>query len=142
MIGAICQAGHDGEQAVGGPSVTTTLSTASRWQFSMGYRWQDSNTHFRGDVEQKQRVELDTQMENKLHLFDVALSYRVSPRWSLNVGAPFIVVDRVNHRAETVTHTGLRSRERRGWRVFRRATSSAERMGSGVPAMLSPSGRA
>ena len=44
-------------------------------------------------------------MENKLHLMDVALSYRISPRWQLNVGAPIIVVDRINHRAETVTQS-------------------------------------
>jgi hypothetical protein len=72
---------------------------------TIGYRWQDSLTHFNGDEEQKQRLAQDTQMQNKLHLFDVALSYRVSPRWQLNVGAPIIIVDRINQRAETVTHS-------------------------------------
>ena len=107
VLGAICNAGHEG--AAGGPGlgavVSTTQATASRFQLSMGYRWQDSLTHFNGDEEQKQRVGQDTQMQNKLHLFDVALSYRVSPRWQLNVGAPIIYVDRINQRAETVTHS-------------------------------------
>ena len=33
-------------------------------------------------MEQPQRVEQNTQQENKIHLFDVALSYQLSRRWS------------------------------------------------------------
>ncbi|MGH9339173.1 MAG: hypothetical protein ACRD1R_06205 [Acidobacteriota bacterium] len=106
MIGAICSAGHDlGDPGVGNP-VTTTLSNPSRWQVSFGYRWQDSFRHFRGGHEEAHRVEEGTEVQNKLHLFDLALSYQVSPRWSLNVGVPFSTVDRISHRNDTLTHSG------------------------------------
>ena len=142
VIGAVCQAGHDAEQTGLGTTVASSFSTASRWQLSFGYRWQDSNTHFSGDVEQKQRVQEDTQMENKLHLMDIALSYRVSPRWQLNVGAPFMVVDRINHRAETVTHSrgvGDMSVGAKFW-LFRPPTESRQNIQFGFAIKL-PTGK-
>lgn len=143
VIGAVCQAGHDPEAGGGlGQTVASTLSSASRWQLSLGYRWQDSNTHFSGDVEQKQRVALDTQMENRLNLFDVALSYRVSPRWQLNVGAPIIIVDRVNHRSETVTSSrgmGDMSVGAKFW-LFRPPTETQQNIQFGFSIKL-PTGR-
>src|SRR5581483_10620651 len=57
------------------------------------------------DVEQPQRVAQNTQQENKIHLFDVSLSYRVSRRWSLNISGPFMDADRINHRSSGVTHS-------------------------------------
>ena len=83
MLGAICSAGHaDGETAAigGGGAVTSSLTSATRWTASFGYRWQNSFRRFRGDVEQLERLEEETQVENKTHLFDFALSYQVSPR--------------------------------------------------------------
>jgi hypothetical protein len=105
VIGAVCQAGHDAEQGGLGQTVVTTASTASRWQVTFGYRWQNSFRHFRGDHEEAERVEDGTEVENRLHLFDLALSYRVSPRWQLNIGAPFSTVDRISHRNATKTHS-------------------------------------
>jgi hypothetical protein len=72
---------------------------------SFGYRWQDSFRHFVGDVEQPQRVAQNTQQENKINLFDVSLSYRVSRRWSVNMSAPIMDADRINHRTSGVTHS-------------------------------------
>jgi hypothetical protein len=47
-------------------------------------------------------------MENKVHLFDVALSYRVSRRWSVSFSGPIMDADRINHRTKGVTEsTGL-----------------------------------
>jgi len=61
-----------------------------------------------GDVEQPQRVAQDTQQENKIHLFDVSLTYRVSRRWTLALSAPIMDADRINHRTKGVTEsTGL-----------------------------------
>jgi len=105
VFGAVCSAGHKSGEAGSGNAVTTTLSNTARWQLSFGYRWQNSFRHYRGDVEQKERVEQGTQVENGLHLFDVALSYRVSPRWSLNFSAPFSTVERTAHGNDTVTHS-------------------------------------
>jgi hypothetical protein len=86
----------------------TGASNPGRWTVSFGYRWQDSFRHYSGDVEQTQRVAQDTQMENKLHLWDVALSYQLSRRWSLNFSLPIMDADRINHRTKGVTEaTGI-----------------------------------
>jgi hypothetical protein len=100
VIGAICAAGHEGE---GGPTVATTQSTAHRWNLTMGYRYQNSFRHFRGDVEQTERLAEETQVENNLNMFDFGLSYQINPRWSVNVSAPFMHVTRVSHRNDTLT---------------------------------------
>jgi hypothetical protein len=107
VLGAICSAGHEGELAGSSP-VTTTLSTASRWQITTGYRWQNSYRHFRGDHEEANRIEEGTEVENALHLFDFSLSYQATPRWSFQVSAPFSTVERTSHRNATVTgSTGI-----------------------------------
>ena len=125
-----------------GTPVTTTLSTASRWQLSLGYRWQDSFRHYVGDVEQKQRETQHTFIENKIHLFDVALSYRVSPRWSLNFGAPIMNADRISHRTHAVTHSagvGDISIGAKTW-IFRPPTESRQNIQVGYSIKL-PTGK-
>jgi len=110
VIGALCSDSETpGGEATGGISrIFTGASSPGKWTVSFGYRWQDSFRHFVGDVEQPQRVAQDTQQENKIHLFDVALSYRVSRRWTLSVSGPFMDADRINHRTKGVTEsTGL-----------------------------------
>src|SRR5262249_41866193 len=83
----------------------TGASTPGKWTVSFGYRWQDSFRHFVGDVEQPQRVAQNTEQENKIHLFDVSLSYRISRRWTLALSAPIMDADRINHRTGGVTHS-------------------------------------
>jgi hypothetical protein len=56
-------------------------------------------------VEQPQRVLQNTQQENKIHLFDVALSYRATRRWSFTVSGPFMFADRINHRTSGLTQS-------------------------------------
>jgi hypothetical protein len=111
VLGAICSAGHDaGGTALGfaGGTATTTLSTAARWQVTTGYRWQNSYRHFRGDHEETERIDEGTEVENALHLFDFSLSYQATPRWSFQVSAPFMTVDRISHRNGTETgSTGI-----------------------------------
>ncbi|MSV27750.1 MAG: hypothetical protein EXQ52_03270 [Bryobacterales bacterium] len=117
-------------------------SSSGRWQLSLGYRWQDSNRHFVGDVEQPQRMLLDTQQENKIHLFDLALSYRVSRRWSVNFSAPVMDADRINHRTKGVTEvTGLgdMSVGAKFW-VFRPPTESRQNIQVGFSLKL-PTGK-
>src|SRR4029077_9001847 len=76
MIGSLCAGG----------STANSPSTPGRWEVSFGYRWLDSFRHFVGDVEQPQRVAQDTQQENKIHLFDVAVWYRGGRRCKVVVG--------------------------------------------------------
>ena len=111
MLGALCSSGEDAGAGAGtlfGHRVFAGASSPGRWTVSFGYRWQDSFRHFVGDVEQPQRVAQDTQQENKIHLFDVSLSYRISRRWTLALSAPVMDADRINHRTKGVTEsTGL-----------------------------------
>ena len=110
MIGALCGGPETvGDAALGGVNrFFTGASSPGKWTVSFGYRWQDSFRHFVGDVEQPQRVAQNTQQENKIHLFDVSLSYRVSRRWTLAISAPVMDADRINHRTSGVTQsTGL-----------------------------------
>jgi hypothetical protein len=110
VIGALCSDGESAEGVVnsGLNRIFTGASAPGKWTVSFGYRWQDSFRHFVGDVEQPQRVAQDTQQENKIHLFDVSLSYRVSRRWTLALSGPIMDADRINHRTKGLTEsTGL-----------------------------------
>lgn len=105
MLGALCSGEPQNPEATGRLArVFSGASAPGKWTVSFAYRWQDSFRHFVGDVEQPQRVAQNTQQENKIHLFDVALSYQLSRRWSLNMSAPFMDADRINHRTSGVTH--------------------------------------
>lgn len=66
-----------------------------QWQVSVGYRKQHSFRHFVGTVEQHEREELDTQIQNDVHLFDVGLTYAMTRRWSVAVGVPFMYATRL-----------------------------------------------
>jgi hypothetical protein len=106
VLGALSGGEVTGDAAFSGINRLFTGATApGKWTVSFGYRWQDSFRHFVGDVEQPQRVLQNTQQENKIHLFDVSLSYRMSRRWSVNLSAPFMNADRINHRTSGVTHS-------------------------------------
>jgi len=106
VLGALSGGEVTGDAAFSGINRLFTGATApGKWTVSFGYRWQDSFRHFVGDVEQPQRVAQNTQQENKIHLFDVGLSYRVSRRWSVNMSAPIMDADRINHRNSGVTHS-------------------------------------
>ena len=56
----------------------------------MGYRYQASSRHFIGTVEQKQRELSHNQIQNNYHLFDLAVSYQLSRRWSINGSLPLL----------------------------------------------------
>lgn len=138
MIGAICSAGADLPGEASGNVLATALPNPSRWQISVGYRWQRSFRHFRGDHEEANRVEEGTEVENKLHLLDVALSYQVSPRWSFNVSAPFIFVDRISHGNGTLTESsgiGDMSVGAKFW-IFRPPTESRQNIQVGLSMKL------
>lgn len=111
----MCSAG----ETASGSAVTSGATGASRWTLSFGYRWQDSFRNFRGnhevmegpkqdmnmgmdmDMEQK----MDMPMQNKLHLMDMSISYRLSPRWSVHAGIPIVIADRIDRGMETTTRS-------------------------------------
>lgn len=105
MTGAICEDGESNSGVrTGFNRFFEGASAPGRWTIGFGYKWQDSFRHFVGDVEQPQRVLQNTQQENKLHLWDVSLSYRASRRWTFEISGPFMYADRINHRTGGVTH--------------------------------------
>ena len=63
---------------------------ASRFQFNLGYRYFESYKHFRGDHEEKERIENQTQVINWQTTIDLSLQYLVNSRWSVMVGLPVI----------------------------------------------------
>ena len=93
VIGALCDTSHPkgisfdaskDSADEGGPF------SAHHWALSVGYRHQDSHRHFVGTTEQTQRASLDTEVVNSINLFDVSLTYKFNPRWSLTVGMPIL----------------------------------------------------
>ncbi len=46
--------------------------------------------HFIGEKEQKQRELLDTQIKNHQNIYNVSLTYELSPRWSVNAFVPVL----------------------------------------------------
>lgn len=67
---------------------------AGDWNIATNYRYFKSFRHFRGDVEEKHRVENNTEVINISHLFDLGISYSVSNQLSLNLNVPFSIFDR------------------------------------------------
>ena len=67
---------------------------ASKWSASVAYRWYQSDRHYSGDVEQKQRQAIGNQVINKVHAFDVAASYAATPRITLTLDIPFAFSER------------------------------------------------
>jgi hypothetical protein len=143
VIGALC--GGEDESSYGAAGFNRFFRGASapgKWTVSFGYRWQDSFRHFIGDVEQPLRVLQNTEQENKIHLFDVELSYRASRRWTLVASGPFMYADRINHRTSGVTHSAGLSDMAVGakfW-IWRPPTESRQNIQIGVSLKL-PTGR-
>lgn len=67
---------------------------AGTWQLTAGYRYFRSYKHYKGDVEQKERVEQGTQVINLSHALDLGITYMPSPRWAVSVNLPVLYNDR------------------------------------------------
>ena len=83
VIGAACATGQDPNR-----------DPRKHWQLSIAYRKQRSHRHFVGTAEQHEREELETEIVNDIHLFDVGLSYDFKSRYSLTASVPFMVATR------------------------------------------------
>jgi hypothetical protein len=72
-----------------------------RWQSSFGYRWYRSHRHFVGSVEQNgeppaERDRRGNEVINHVHIPDLAFSYGLSNRISLNADLPILIARRKN----------------------------------------------
>jgi len=64
------------------------------WQLAVGYRWLNSDRHFRGDEEQSYRQEEGTEVVNRSNYLDLSILYAFSSQWSLALTVPFVYSER------------------------------------------------
>jgi len=89
VIGALCStSGPKPEKPK--PSEDDGPLSAHHWSISTGYRYQHSFRHFVGTTEQTQREAQKTAVVNYLNLFDVSVTYKINPRWSLTASLPIM----------------------------------------------------
>jgi hypothetical protein len=98
VIGALCS---DGEKDL--VEQARENSIKHHFDVTIGYRYQSSSRHFVGTTEQVQREVLRNQVENDYHLFDVAINYQLTHRWSLTGSLPILVATR--HQGSGYFHT-------------------------------------
>ena len=82
------------QMGCGGSTAGSSLLNKGQWQASANYRYFRSYKHFRGAHEEKERVELGTEVINKTHALDLGLSYSLSNRFSVAATLPVISNDR------------------------------------------------
>jgi hypothetical protein len=78
---------------VGGPDSEGGYLAPGDFSVNIGYRHQFSFRHFIGDVEQP-RIALGTQVENKLNLENLAVTYQISSRFSVTADLPAMSASR------------------------------------------------
>lgn len=62
----------------------------NQWQLGASYRYFKSFRHFRGDSEETERVEHETDVRNYAHSIDLGLSYGITNRISVSLNLPLI----------------------------------------------------
>jgi hypothetical protein len=60
-----------------------------KWTAGVSHRWQYSDRHFVGDVDQVYREKEGSQVINNVHVVDIGLSYAVSKRVTATLSVPF-----------------------------------------------------
>ena len=60
------------------------------WQLNLGYRYFRSFRHYRGDEEQKERLEQNTEVINWSNNLDISLVRNFDSRWSMALNVPVI----------------------------------------------------
>ncbi len=70
--------------------------SSGQWELTLGYRYLYSNHFYIGSTEQSQIVDAHDgdAVANRIHLFNLEVSYQVSPRWSLGANVPYLSATR------------------------------------------------
>lgn len=71
-----------------------SVSTADKFLVSLNYRYFRSYKHFRGDHEEKERVENGTEVINNDNSVILGFTYFANTRLSLTVAVPYLFIDR------------------------------------------------
>lgn len=69
-------------------------SITRNWQLNAGARYFKSFRHFRGTVEQKERLLNQTEVINWQNTLDLSLARQFNRRWSVSLGLPLVYNDR------------------------------------------------
>ncbi|HEY3839668.1 MAG TPA: hypothetical protein VGL72_24020 [Bryobacteraceae bacterium] len=78
------------------------------WDLTIGYRHQFSYKHYVGDEEQTYRVQQGTQVENKINLEDLNVTYQITDRFGVTLTVPVLSASRrSNNSFYTSTTAGL-----------------------------------
>lgn len=82
-------------------TATNSLSSAEyfkqkngQWQVTTGYRYFRSFRHYKGDAEQHERLEQNTEVINLSHALDLGISYQPNARLSFAINLPIQYNDR------------------------------------------------
>jgi hypothetical protein len=89
MIGS-----HNSDMTVTGSPTGESWLSPRRWQVEADYRYFHSHRHFVGDVEQVERAEKRTEVNNVVHTLNFSATYDVNSRLNLTVGVPIFFSDR------------------------------------------------
>lgn len=78
----------------------------AKWDASIGYRWLNSDRHFVGDHEERQRKAQGSEVINNSNYIDATIAYNITPRYSAEFTVPFVIHDR----SQTIVVSGVRQR--------------------------------
>lgn len=87
-----------------GPGSNAGYLAPHHWELTIDYRHQFSFRHFVGDVEQTQRIQQNTQVENRMNLQNFQVTYQATPRWSFGVNVPLMFASRRSGNAFNTFH--------------------------------------
>lgn len=74
--------------------VQDSSAAFSRWQFSMNYRYQRSDRHFRGSEEEEERQAEGSEVINTINLAEIGIRYNPDPQWSFSLNIPYLMAER------------------------------------------------
>ena len=78
----------------GGPEGEGGYLTPGEFELNSSYRHQFSFRHYVGDVEQTQRIAAGTQVENKINLENIDLTYQMTSRFAVSANVPVLSASR------------------------------------------------
>lgn len=87
----------------GGPNSEGGYLTPGEFSLNIGFRHQFSFRHFVGSDEQKQRIALGTQVENKINLENLSVTYQATRRFSFSVDMPVLTASRRSNNSPYTT---------------------------------------
>lgn len=88
--------------------LSDSLTHKGTWQVALNYRYFKSFRHFRGDHEEKERIENKTNVINHDNSVLLGLNYTINNRWSAGLTLPYLSIDR----SSLYEHKGNTSGER------------------------------